>query len=64
MYTLKIKLKDQGMINLDIHEGDSINEVTKVTAQTHKLSNELQEALQIYIQRKLDGIIPSQTESN
>ena len=49
MYTLKIKLKDQGVVNLDIHEGDSINEVTKMTAQTHKLSSELQEALQIYI---------------
>jgi hypothetical protein len=64
MYTLKIKLKDQGMINLDIHEGDSINEVTKMTAQTHKLSNELQEALQIYIQRKLEGTLPSLTENN
>ncbi len=37
LYTLKIKLKDQQSINLEIHEGDNINEVVKATIQSNKL---------------------------
>ncbi len=64
LYTLKIKLKDQLVVNMEIHDGESINEIVRGTVQTHKLSNELQEALLIYVQRKLEGIVPSQNESN
>jgi hypothetical protein len=47
LFTLKIKLKDQQSVNLEIHEGESINEIVKTVAQSNKLSNELQEALEV-----------------
>jgi len=60
LYILKIKLKDQQSINLEIHEGENISEVVKTTIQSNKLiTSDLQEALQVHVQRKMEAIIVS-----
>jgi hypothetical protein len=56
---LNLKLKDQA-IQIDIFEGDDIHEVMKCIMSTYKIPKELRDALQIYILRKLEGILPWQ----
>ena len=56
VYVLNIKLKDTNPISIEVTENDNIEELVEQIVQYHKLSKEMQEALQIHIKRKLEQI--------